>query len=81
MTNCSDSSTIYSQEYIEGDFAINERVTSTGGITAVITGELLSNPSGTLYAITSTGLTGCPAPTPVPVPTPTPTPVPTITPE
>jgi hypothetical protein len=60
MTDCSDSSTKYSQQYNEGDFAINERVTSVGGLTAVITGEGLADPGGLLYAITSTGLTGCP---------------------
>jgi len=31
-----------------------------GGVTAVITAELLSDPGGFLYAITSTGQTGCP---------------------
>ena len=68
MTDCADSSTKYSQQYNQGDFAINERVTSAGGLTLVITGEGLADPGVTLYAITTTGLTGCPAST-----TPTPT--------
>ena len=72
MTDCADSSTKYSQQYIEGQFSINDRVTAPGGVTLVITGWLYANPGGTLYAVSSTGLTGCPTPTPIPTPTPTP---------
>jgi hypothetical protein len=65
ITNCADSSISYSQEYSFGTFAINDRVTSPGNVW-VITGSVFVDPGGTLYAITSTGLTGCPSiPTPI----------------
>jgi hypothetical protein len=58
ITNCADSSVAYSQEYSDGDFAINDRVT-TPGQTWTITNVLSSQPSGTLYPLTPTGQTGC----------------------
>jgi hypothetical protein len=60
ITNCADSTTGHTQEYVEGQFVINERVTSPGKVW-VITGWLYTEPAGTLYAITSTGLTDCPS--------------------
>lgn len=74
MTNCATSAIAYSQEYYEGQFSINDRVTAPGGFTFVITGVGYADPGTTLYAITSTGLTDCP---PVATATPTPTPTPT----
>lgn len=61
LENCDDSSIGYSEEYVDGDFEINERVTSVG-ITWVITGITTTQPSGTLLPITTTGFTGCPIP-------------------
>jgi hypothetical protein len=62
LSKCSDSSVLYSEEYIQGDFAINERVTIPGSIVCIVVAELLSAPVGTLYDITTTGQTGCPPP-------------------
>lgn len=59
ITNCSDGSIEYSEEYSLGTFAINDRVTSPGN-TWVVTGTLFTDPGGTLYAIFSTGFTNCP---------------------
>jgi hypothetical protein len=60
LSKCSDSSVLYSEEYTQGDFAVNERVTIPGSIICIVVSELSSAPVGTLYAITTTGLTGCP---------------------
>ena len=80
ITNCADSSIEYSEEYPFGTFAINERVTSPGNVW-VITGSVFVDPGGTLYAITTTGLTGCPSiSTPTPTQTETPTQTPTSSP-
>jgi hypothetical protein len=50
----------YSEEYPEGQFAIDQKVTTPGGNVWVITNvNTYTNPGGTLYAITSTGFMGC----------------------
>ena len=59
LTNCSDSSTAYSEEYPEGQFVINEKVTSPGNVWVVTNVNTTTNPGGTLYAIMSTGFMGC----------------------
>lgn len=63
IINCDDSSVSYSQEYVQGDFQVDERVTADG-ITWVVAEELFTQPTGFLYSITTTGLTGCPTPPP-----------------
>jgi hypothetical protein len=65
LSKCSDSSVLYSEEYFQGDFQINERVTIPGSIVCIVVAELLSPPVGTLYLIATTGQTGCPPPPPV----------------
>jgi len=59
LTNCSDSSIVYSEEYPEGQFAINEKVTTPGNVWVITNVNTTTNPGGTLYAITSTGFMGC----------------------
>jgi hypothetical protein len=59
LNNCATSADAYSQSYTVGSFALNERVTN-GVNTYSITAILSSEPTGTLLAITTTGLTGCP---------------------
>jgi hypothetical protein len=59
LTNCSDSSIAYSEEYPEGQFAINEKVTSPGKVWEITGVNTTTNPGGTLYAIISTGFMGC----------------------
>jgi hypothetical protein len=59
LNNCSTSAVAYSQSYTVGSFALSERVTN-GGNTYSITAILSTEPTGTLLAITTTGLTGCP---------------------
>lgn len=59
LINCNDSSIAYSQEYVSGDFEINERVTTTDQ-TWIIAEELLTQPTGDLYLITATGFINCP---------------------
>jgi hypothetical protein len=59
LTNCSDSSVAYSEEYPEGQFAIDEKVTSPGNVWVVTGVNTTTNPGGTLYAIISTGFMGC----------------------
>jgi hypothetical protein len=63
LTNCDTFETAYSEEYFEGQFAINERVTTPGSNTWVITGWIYTNPGGTLLAITYTGQFDCPSTT------------------
>jgi hypothetical protein len=65
LSKCSDSSVLYSEEYFQGDFVINERVTIPGSIVCIVVAELLSPPVGALYLIATTGQTGCPPPPPV----------------
>ena len=59
LTNCSDSSVEYSEEYPEGQFVINEKVTTPGNVWVITNVNTTTNPGGTLYAITSTGFMGC----------------------
>jgi len=59
LTNCSDSSIAYSEEYPEGQFVIDEKVTSPGNVWVVTGVNTTTNPGGTLYAIISTGFMGC----------------------
>lgn len=59
LTNCADSSVKYSEEYPEGQFAINEKVTTPGNVWVITNVNTTTNPGGTLYAITSTGFMGC----------------------
>jgi len=62
LYNCNTGTTYTSQQYLKGDFALNDRVTSTGQTYRI---DLLydSDPAGAHLAIASTGLTGCPATT------------------
>jgi hypothetical protein len=60
LTNCDTFDTAYSQEYVEGQFVIDERVTSPGGNTWIITGWIYTDPGGTLIAIITTGEFFCP---------------------
>lgn len=62
LYKCSDGSTANSQSYAIGTFSVDDRVESAGA-TYIVTSVLSSSPGGTLLAITSTGLTGCPSPT------------------
>jgi hypothetical protein len=61
LSKCSDSSVLYSEEYFQGDFQINERVTIPGGFVCIVVAELLSAPVGLLYLIATTGQEGCPS--------------------
>jgi hypothetical protein len=61
MHKCSDGSAANSISYPANTFEIDDRVTS-GGNTYVIDGIINYDPSGSLLAITATGLTGCPTP-------------------
>jgi hypothetical protein len=61
LYKCSDGSSANSQAYSENTFELNNRVTS-GSDTYIVDGIINYNPGGTLLAITSTGLTGCPTP-------------------
>jgi len=63
LTNCETFEIEYSEEYFEGDFLIDERVTTPGSNTWIVTGWVYTNPGGTLLAITTTGLFECPAST------------------
>ena len=59
-SRCSNGSLVNSIGYLNGTFAINDRVT-IGGITYVISNVFTSDPGGTQQTLVATGLTGCPA--------------------
>jgi hypothetical protein len=60
LTNCQDYLTYYSQGYPSGTFNSGDRVEGSSGYYYVVSGSQTSNPGGTLYSVTSTGLFGCP---------------------
>jgi len=62
LLNCETLNTIFSEQYAEGSFDLNERVTSDGD-TYTITDILNTEPEGELIPITTTGEEGCPTPT------------------
>ena len=59
LARCSDGVVVNSISYNSGSFNIGNRVT-IGGINYVIIDIFTNNPSGSQYALTATGLTGCP---------------------
>ena len=58
LSDCLTSNTGYSIVYVKNTFAVGDRVTSSGA-TFVITSVTTTGSAGS-YALTSTGLTGCP---------------------
>jgi hypothetical protein len=60
LTRCDNFQTYYSQSYPSGTFNSGDRVQGGTGVYYVISGSQTSNPGGTLYTVTGTGLTGCP---------------------
>jgi len=71
ILSCADSSTAYSIQYPAGTFNSGDRVITNTSVTAVIIGSTPTLPGGTLYTLTATGQTGCPATTLTPTATPT----------
>lgn len=62
LYNCANGTTTTSTNYVDGTFALNDRVFSIGN-TYRIDQIYYSNPGGTQLPITATGFTGCPATT------------------
>jgi hypothetical protein len=62
LYNCATGATTTSTNYLQGTFALNDRVTAIGQ-TYRIDQVYFSNPGGTQLSITATGSTGCPATT------------------
>ena len=65
LYECSTGNILWTTPYTLGTFAINTRVvTDSGSRTCIIDGTYsYSNPGGTLYSVTATAGTGCPATT------------------
>jgi hypothetical protein len=63
LARCSDGVVVNSIGYTIGSFNIGNRVTISG-LNYVIIDLFTNNPGGTQYALTATGLTGCPPPPP-----------------
>lgn len=62
LYNCGTGAITTSTNYLYGDFAVDERVTSTGQ-TFRITSQVTTDPGGAHLSILTTGLTGCPTTT------------------
>jgi len=62
LYNCATGENTTSTNYLQGTFALNDRVTAIGQ-TYRIDQVYFSNPGGTQLSITATGSTGCPATT------------------
>ena len=63
MYNCNTGAIEYSRDYINGTFALNDRVTAIGQTWRIDPPIQYTNPGGSALSITATGLTGCPATT------------------
>jgi hypothetical protein len=63
ILSCVDSSTAYSIQYSAGTYNSGDRVITNTSVTCVVIGSTTTLPGGTLYTLSSTGLTGCPATT------------------
>jgi hypothetical protein len=61
ITSCVGSTVATSQSYQIGTYVLNSRVTISGGAVYTVTAIYNSDPGGVQIAISSTGLTGCPA--------------------
>ena len=59
LARCSDGVVVNSNAYTIGSFNIGDRVTISG-VNYVIIDLFTNNPGGTQYALTATGLIGCP---------------------
>jgi hypothetical protein len=62
LFNCGTGASATSTNYLYGDFAVDERVTSIGQ-TFRITSQVTIDPGGAHLSIVTTGLTGCPTTT------------------
>jgi len=62
LLNCETLTTVFSEQYEEGSFALDERVTYDGA-TYTITDIVNTEPIGALIPIETTGEEGCPTPT------------------